>query len=268
MIVLPLNVEININNFEEKIYFFDRYYTIAKNKKLFIYNIFGLTKDKIVYFYNTNRIEVCDKAEGSCKDANNFYKFEANKNYSINVYSYDNIFKKYVFGVFDKNIILLYKGTGLFINNEPNIYLISKDEFNPVIDEICAINFKSYSLLHKVEDYSSKNDLYEKLRDFNYDSFTRIIISEDELLTYKYKYFEIFVYPNFNYELKLFDQYILGIRKTIYETSYSSFQLKSNEDSFIKIHESLNHLNDDYNYIRIIKSEEKNIRLIDIENIS
>ena len=265
--LFPLNYEINITNFEEKNYFFEDEFDAIDDEKIFIYNIFGLTEDKMVYFIHDNNIyfKACEQIESTerCENIKLFYKFEANKYYKINVYGKQ--LTKYVFGVFNKKNILPYNYTGIIRKNEPNVYFVQKEKID--FDSCYLININSYFFFFSngfFKKYSNEEELYQNLPNIDGFGYDEIKISDYIRDSFDYqKHFQIIVFPNF--KSKSFEEYTIGMSQE-FDWTTRNFTLKSGKNGFIDIRKEYNPLTNEYNYIRIIKSSEKNIKFVNIIN--
>ena len=271
-LIFPLKKKIDIVDFNEKIYFFEYNLYTKSERLIFIYNILSLTEDKIVYFaYSTymKQFEVCDLASQQCQFVERFYKFLSNKEYSINVYSYGEIYtsriidmSKYIFGIFTKDNLKYCNEFRIEKNNEPTIYIVEKKDINHFyyinINTYLSFYYKSSYEIDKIFDnlinvyFRSINDKYEKF-DFNFDDYVLILS-----------------FPNFNYRLKSYENFVIGFSNNLFivnEESKEEIIINSGENAFAIVEDKYdfyyNWLKKYYNTLRIVKSQTNNIRLVD-----
>ena len=271
-LIFPLKVEKGIIiDFNEKIYFSNYTFYTDDNEKIFIYNVSSLSEDRLVYFDSSQitQFEICDISSNNCKFAYKFYKFLANKEYFINVYSYSYSGKRtmepYIFGVFDKENIKLFNDLGVGKSNEPTIYLVEQK----YVSFFYFININSHLRFYAEKDYET-DEIFDKLPSIYFYSIGR---EYDDFDLRYYKCEIILVFPKFNYNLKSYEKSVIGFSNEILiinTDSNQNFKISPRESIFIKIEIKSSSfdktLKDYFNNLRIVKSLYNNIILVDPNN--
>ena len=274
IIVHTLKKKIDIIDFREKIYFFNHTLETGNSEKIFIYNVTNLTEDRLVYFSSHLILfEICDISSKKCKQIDKFYKFLANKEYIINVYTYDTIYHHsisylypFVFGIFTEDNIKLYNDLGADKNNIPTIYIIKKEYTN----SFYFININNVYLYYFERVNFEIDEVINQLPNlyFNriYDEKYQNIYFLDS------NYIIVLVFPNFNYELKSYESFVIVCSNNLYinKGTNEDFEISPGESAFIMIEEepsSQKTLKDYYNSLRLVKSQYNNIGMVDYNSI-
>ena len=273
--VYPMKKTIDID-FKEKLYFQNYTFQTDKNEIIFIYHVTNLTEDKLVYFYcSQTQFEICDISSQNCIFVTTFYNFLSNREYFINVYSYDKYsssgkryMKPYIFGIFNKENIKIYNDLGVDKNNEPWIYLIEKK----YIRSLYFMNINTNLSFYAEIDYEI-DEIFSQIQNIDFSKissrFKEFDFSDDLLSLNETIIFLVF--PNFNFESISFENYVIGYSNKLYfnKDSNAEIEMPSNENAFIIIEKgsySRYSIKNYYNHLRLVKSKNKNIALIDYNN--
>ena len=229
----------------------------------------------MIYFATANtskQFEVCERYLRKCNFIKNFYKFLKNKEYTINVYSYklENynkfIFKKHMFGVFNKQNIQDYTKFEFGISNKNEVYFYSLPK---MAESFYLIDFNVYDFYYSGDELESIEDIYEALPNINFNH-----------IDLKSKYYEfrnnsdihrhIFVVPKLNNVTKTLEKCTVVLSNKLYINSGSNenidFGYNGNGLVMPKENNSSNKYPlKDYNFLRAFISKGNNIKIIDSE---
>ena len=271
--VYPLQKTIDILDFQEQIYFFNFTLATKYNEIIFTYNVKNLTEDRLIYFTcSQTQFEICDSFSQKCNFITKFYKFLANSNYTIHVYSYSQdsyndrrYMKPYVFGVFNKDNIKKYNNLGVDKNNQPMIYLIEKKYISS--NKFYFININYY--LYFYNEIYEFDELFDRLPNLYFYT----IRNEYEDFDVRGELQIILVFPEFNYESKTYDNYVIAFANDLYINSANNgnFEIASGNNGFIIIKKEeispfYKFLRYYYNNLILIKSQKNNIAFVDNKN--
>lgn len=270
--LFPLKREINITGFNEQNYFFDYSLSTDIKQLINIYNIQNLTEDKMIYFSCDNcknQFEVYDISSQESYPIEKFFKFSANKNYIINVFtntlkSYERyIIKPYVITVFKKDYIKQNFEFGIINGNEPHIYSTTLINYPSYF-----VNINSFASFYSQNKYYTTDEIYETLPIMNFTNISQYFELKSNYYNIPESY-KMLVIPKFNTNLKAFENYTIGFSNKLNVNSGSNFDLNlgKNEFGFIIIDDNnsltRNPLGEYYNILNVIKSQENNLKLID-----
>ena len=273
-LIFPAQRQIDIIDFNEKNYIFE-YDLFTVSKTLVIkYNITGLIEDTTIYFATENpskQFEICEESSHQCEYSKNFYKFLKNKEYTINVYSYQqtysniHIVNKYIFGVFEKQNIQAYNEAefGVERKNEPHIYSLPKINY-----KLYLINVNIYNVYYSEDEIPNIEKMFEALPNMN---FNQIIQNNKYYEFYNNLQRHIFVIPKYNIELKSFENCTIGFGNQLYFNFSSNTEIDFgiNGKGFILFKEKGNVNNNplkDYNFLNLIYSKGNNMRTINSDD--
>ena len=270
--VYPIKKTIDIIDFNKKIYFFNYTLETENNELIIIYNVTSLTKDKIVYFVCSQlQLEICEISSQKCNFVATFYKFLANKKYFINAYSYDRTsssrrryMKPYIFGILNKEYVQIFNDLGVDKTNEPRIYLVEKQ----YVSSFYYIKINTYFSFYAKGDYEI-DEIFNQLPNISFinikNRYEKFDFSGD------FSFIIILTFPNLDYELESYEKSVIGFSNKLYinKGKNEKIEIFSGENAFIIIdndNDNEESLKDYYNNLRIVKSQNNNIALVDYKN--
>ena len=171
--------------------------------------------------------------------------------------------KPYIFGIFNKEYIQIFNDLGVDKNNEPRIYLVEKQ----YASSFYFININTFFSFYAKGDYEI-DEIFNQLPNI---SFTSIKNSYEKIdFSGNFFFIIILVFPNLNYELKTYENSVIGCSNKIYINKgiNEEIVISSGENAFIIIDNNNddNSLKKYYNNLRVVKSQNNNIALVDYKN--
>ena len=171
----------------------------------------------------------------------------------------------YVFGIFDKENIKIFNDLGVDKNNEPMIYLVEKK----YISSLYFMNINT-NLSYYAELYYEKEEIFNQLQNIYFNKINSIYKEfdfSDDILSLNGTIIFL-VFPNFNFELISFENSVIGCSNKIFFNKgiTEEIEIPSNENAFIIIEEDNYYrysIKSYYNHLRIVKSQNNNIALVD-----